>query len=175
MSDQDYKEAGSNDAIMNVSIDVDTTYTVDGDTIRHAVIKYFDFDAIEDLSDFFQELSSRYSIVKWMGNEDVVTIVIDSCIANIDAYRKGKSRYYPDSLVRRCMSNMGFNIAAMSNHSSEMVDLVLAEWVMMCAAYYSPDITCLVDTQTPDHHAGFYNFGKSYNDAPWWSYLFAHL
>lgn len=166
------EDAGSDDAIMNVSIETDTTYTHDGDTIRHAVIKYIDFDTIEDLPGFFHELSSRYPIVKWEGDEDEIDIVIDSCIARIDAYRKGKDCFYPDSLVRHCMSYMGFNIAATNNHSTEMADLVLAEWVMMCAAYYSPDITCLVDTQTPDHSIGFYNFGKSYNDASWWSYKF---
>lgn len=106
------------------------------------------------------------------GDEDEIDMVIDSCIAKIDAYRRGKERFYPDSLVRHCMSYMGFNIAATNNHSPEMADFVLAEWVMMCAAYYSPDITYLVETQTPNHKAGFYNFGQSYNGAPWWSYLF---
>lgn len=162
----------SNDTIMNVLIEADITYALDGDTARHTVLKYIDFDTIEDLPGFFHILSSKYPIVKWGGDEDEIDMVIDSCIAKIDAYRRGKERFYPDSLVRHCMNYMGFNIAATNNHSPEMADFVLAEWVMMCAAYYSPDITYLVETQTPNHKAGFYNFGQSYNGAPWWSYLF---
>lgn len=167
---QTHNKAGN--TIMNVLIEPDLTYACDGDTIRHAVIKYIDFDTISNLTGFFQELSLRYPIAKWEGEYSQIDQDIESCIAEIDAYRKGQRKYYPDILVRDCFSYMGFNIAATYNHNSEMADLVLAEWVMMCAAYYSPDITWLVETQTPDHRAGFYNFGKSYNPAPWWSYLF---
>ena len=166
------KEVKINDSIVNVPIETHITYVLDGDTARHSVMQYFDFDTIGDLQGFFHELSAKHPIVKWMGDEDEIDVVIDSCIAKIDAYRKGKIRFYPDSLVRKCINNMGFNIAAVNNHSSGMMDFVLAEWLMMCAAYYSPDITCLVETQTPDHRAGFYNFGSSYNYAPWWSYCF---
>ena len=166
------KEVKINDSIVNVPIETHITYVLDGDTARHSVMQYFDFDTIGDLQGFFHELSAKHPIVKWMGDEDEIDVVIDSCIAKIDAYRRGKERFYPDSLVRHCMSYMGFNIAATNNHSPEMADFVLAEWVMMCAAYYSPDITYLVETQTPNHKAGFYNFGQSYNGAPWWSYLF---
>lgn len=156
----------SSNTIMNVPIEADITYALDGDTTRRTVLKYIDFDAIEDLPGFFHILSSKYPIVKWGGDEDEIDMVIDSCIAKIDAYRRGKESFYPDSLVRHCMSYMDLNIAATNNHSSEVADFVLAEWVMMCATYYSPDITCLVDTQTPNHKAGFYNFGQSYNGAP---------
>lgn len=50
--------------------------------------------------------------------------------------------------------------------------MTFSEWFMMCASYYTPDITCLVDTQTPDHQAGYLNLGKSYNYNPWWAYMF---
>lgn len=52
------------------------------------------------------------------------------------------------------------------------VDLTYAEWFMMLVAYYSPDITCLVNMQSPDHIVGVRNFGHEYNHNPWWSYLF---
>ena len=43
----------SNDTIMNVLVEADITYALDGDTARHTVLKYIDFDAIEDLPGFF--------------------------------------------------------------------------------------------------------------------------
>lgn len=163
---------GESDSTLTDLVETDITYAADGDTIRHARLRYFDFDTIEDLKGYFHTLSTRYPIVKWMGEEDEIDDIITNCIAQIDGYRKGTVKYYPDSLVRRCINYMGFNISAINNHSSGVADLLLAEWVMMCAAYYSPDITCLVETQTPDHRAGFNNIGKDYNDAPWWAYLF---
>lgn len=148
------------------------THEAEDDTVRHAKMKYFDFDRIDDLTGYFSKLAEEYPIANWHGEECNINETAMDCIAEIDAYRKGTRRYYPDSLVRDCILSMGFNIAAVNNHGCELTDLALAEWVMMCAAYYSPDITCLVETQTPDHRAGFYNFGEAYNPAPWWSYLF---
>lgn len=124
---QTENETRSSDTIMNVIVETDLTYACDGNTTRHAVTNYFDFDCIEDLPGFFHVLSSKYPIVKWMGDEDEINVAIDSCIAKIDAYRKGNIRFFPDSLVRHCMSYMGFNIAATNNHSAYMADFVLAE------------------------------------------------
>ena len=70
------------------------------------------------------------------------------------------------------MESIGFHTAILNNHGIEITDIVYGEWFMMCAAFYSPDITCLVETQTPDHKAGIFNLGKTYNDAPRWAYLF---
>lgn len=148
------------------------TYATEYDTVRHAKLKYFDFDGIDDLTGYFHTLAAEYPIANWHGEECDVNTTAMECIAAVDAYRKGERRFYPYSLVRECIGSMGFNIAAVNNHGTDLTDLALAEWVMMCAAYYSPDITCLVETQTPDHHAGFYNFGEAYNPGPWWAYLF---
>lgn len=148
------------------------TYATEYDTVRHAKLKYFDFDGIDDLTGYFHTLAAEYPIANWHGEECDVNTTAMECIAAVDAYRKGERRFYPYSLVRECIGSMGFNIAVVNNHGTDMTDLALAEWVMMCAAYYSPDITCLVETQTPDHHAGFYNFGEAYNLGPWWAYLF---
>lgn len=165
-------ESGASNEIVEELVETCITLTDESDTIRHSNLKYFDFDTIDDLQGCFSTLAADYPIAKWMGDEDTIDETVADCIAEIDAYRKGSRSDYPDIQVRDCIRSMGFNIAAMSNHSSEMTDLALAEWVMMCAAFYSPDITCLVEKQTPDHRAGFYNLGESYNPGPWWSYLF---
>lgn len=152
-------------------IDTFYTETEDGDSIRHTRIKYYDFDSIKDLTAFFDTLAVRYPIVKWSGEEDNIDEVVHDCIAHIDSYRKGEISRYPDSLVNRCIRYMGFNTAAAKNHS-DFADLVFAEWVIMCAAYYCPELTCIAENQSQDHCAGFYNFGMSYNSLPWWPYLF---
>ena len=46
-----------NDTVMNVSIEADITYALDGDTARHTVLKYINFDTIEDIPGFFHILS----------------------------------------------------------------------------------------------------------------------
>lgn len=147
------------------------TYATEYDTVRHAKLQYFDFDSIDDLTGYFRTLVAEYPIANWNEEDCDVNKKALECVAAVDAYRKGERRFYPDTLVRECISSMGFNIAAVNNHGTDLTDLALAEWVMMCAAYYSPDITCLVETQTPDHHAGYYNFGEAYNPGPWWAYL----
>jgi hypothetical protein len=153
-------------------VELDITYALDGDTIRHTKMDYIEFDSIPDLTGFFASLTARYPIAKWIDENDGINETVADCIEQIDSFRKGEKHFFPDSIVSHCIRAMGFNIAITYNHSSEMTDFVLAEWVMMCAAYYSPDITCLVEAQTPDHNAGYYNFGEAYNGAPWWTYLF---
>lgn len=138
----------------------------------HAPMSYFDFDKVDNLVSFFDSISQKHHIPIWMPEEDDTNDRVKRCIARIEAYRKGKARFYPDSLVSSCLNSIGFNIAIVNNHGPENTDLVYGEWFMMCAAYYSPDITCLVEMQTPDHRAGIFNSGKGYNWAPWWAYLF---
>lgn len=70
------------------------------------------------------------------------------------------------------LRSISFNMAIVNNHGSEFTDMVYRESFMMCAAFYSPDITCLVEMQTPDHCAGIFNYGTRYNRQPWWSRLF---
>lgn len=148
-----------------------TTYSYE-EKIIHVDMTYFDFDKIDDLTHFFDSIASRHPIQLWMKDEDDTNDRTKKCIARIDSYRKGINPWFPDNLVRDCMRSISFNAAIINNHDPEYTDLVYGEWFMMCAAYYSPDITCLVDTQTPDHRAGFYNYGRPYNDMPWWAYLF---
>lgn len=150
----------------------DSSEEEDWGAIYHADMQYMDFDKVDDLLAFFDSVAEVHPLVKWLTEEDYAEEQARRCIVQIDFYRRGERPYFPDSLVRDCMRSMGFNIAAVDNHGPEFSDLVYAEYFMMCAAFYAPDITCLVETQTPDHCAGFYNFGKSYNPNPWWPYLF---
>ena len=146
----------------------------DDEKIIHVDMKYFDFDKIGNLTHFFDSISTKHPLQLWSAavEDDDTNERIKKCIARIDSYRKGENRWFPDSLVSDCIRLISFNAAIINNHGPEYTDLVYGEWFMMCAAYYSPDITCLVNTQTPDHRAGFYNYGGSYNDGPWWTYLF---
>lgn len=140
--------------------------------IIHANMSYFDFDKVDNLVSFFDSISRKHPLPIWMPEEDDTNERVKRCIARIEAYRKGESRFYPDSLVNSCLKSIGLNTVIVNNHEPEFTDFVYGEWFMMCAAYYSPDITCLVEMQTPDHRAGIFNFGKEYNDNPWWAYLF---
>lgn len=51
-------------------------------------------------------------------------------------------------------------------------DRCFIEWFLMCAAYYSPDLTWFVEGQSPDHCAGFCNFGNPHLSYPYCSYIF---
>lgn len=146
------------------------TDTISAEEYRpvHEKVSYFDFDKIENLTSFFDSIGQKHGILVDYDDGDVY---IKKCIAQIDKYRKGISKYYPDTLVSKSLSFLGFDAANFYNHNS-FCDLVFAEWFIMCAAYYSPDITCLVDMQTPDHNVGVLNFGDEYNGNPWWTYVF---
>lgn len=140
--------------------------------IIHAEMQYFDFDIIKDLPAFFDSISSIHGIPRWSPNDDETYIKgLSKCIERIDAFRKSDSKYFPDSIVRRCINSLGYNCAVIDNHGPG-VDMTFAEWFLMLVAFYSPDITCLVHMQTPNHQAGVLNFGSSYNYNPWWSYIF---
>lgn len=164
-----------NDSIVNIkeiSIADTTIISEEGERIVHAKMGYYDFDQIENLVSFFDSILVKHPMPIWLSEEDSINQDVKRCIAKIEAYRKGKAQFFPDSLVSKCLRSISFNTAIVNNHGPEYTDMVYGEFLMMCAAFYSPDITCLVDMQTPDHCAGIFNYGTSYNDQPWWSYLF---
>ncbi len=151
----------------NTDSDMDDEYEV-----VHADMRYFDFDKVGDLSAFFDSIRGKHTIPIWAEeDEEFIEKDVLGCIKRIEGYRQGKTKYYPDSLVRRCIDFFGFECAIINNHAIG-VDMTYAEWFLMLAAYYSPDITCLVHMQTPNHCAGIQNFGSQYNYNPWWSYIF---
>lgn len=142
------------------------------DEIVHVDMRYFNFDKVNNLSQFFDSISNEHGLpIRNFVWEESAQKEISSCINRLEGYRKGKSKYYPDSLIRECINTLSHECAFLANHASEL-DMTYAEWFLMLAAYYSPDITCLVHMQTPDHRAGVQNFGSRYNFAPWWSYIF---
>ncbi len=142
------------------------------DVTFHVDMQYFNFDKVNDLFHFFDSLRHEHGITAW-DNESCIIIEknVFKCIEMIDGYRKGKYKYYPDSLVNNCINYLGHDNAALANHT-DSIDIGFSEWFLMMAAYYSPDITCLVHMQTPNHRAGVQNFGSQYNYNPWWSYIF---
>lgn len=137
----------ANDAVM-VEEKTEKTDVADEEEPIHASMSYFNFDKVDNLIAFFDSISRKHHIPIWMPEEDDTNERVKQCIARIEAYRKGKVRFYPDSLVSSCLKSIGFNTAIVNNHGPENIDLVYGEWFMMCAAYYSPDITCLVEMQT---------------------------
>lgn len=162
----------SNKETKDSVVTADTIAYSDIDTLIHARMKYYNFDEVKDLSHLFDSIADKHILGRWSEYDEDPVELAKECVAKIDAYRKGEAVFYPDSLVHTCLRYMGYQAAILSNHSAVCTDLVLPEWFMMCAAFYAPDITCLVNTQTPDHCAGFYNFGDQYNSAPWWAYAF---
>lgn len=167
-------EMSGNDSIVDISeISItDTTIIDDEEKIIHAKMMYYDFDKIDNLESFFDSILAKHPIPIWLPEEDKTTQKVKECIAKIGEFRKGIKQFFPDSLVSECLKSIGFNTAIVNNHGPEYTDMVYGECLMMCAAFYSPDITCLVEMQTPDHCAGIFNYGTSYNQQPWWSYLF---
>ena len=139
--------------------------------VIHTDMQYFDFDNVENLSAFFDSIRREHPIPMWIEeDEEIIEKDVLGCIKRIERYRQGKAKYYPDSLVRRCIDFFGFDSAVIDNHGPG-VDMTCAEWFLMLAAYYSPDVTCLVHMQTTNHRAGIQNFGSQYNYNPWWSYI----
>ena len=140
--------------------------------VVHTEMRYFDFDQVGNLSVFFDSIRNVHPIsIRIEEDAEFIEKNVLGCIKRIDGYRHGTNRYYPDSLVRGCIDFFGFECAIIDNHGPG-VDMTYAEWFLMMAAYYSPDITCLVHMQTPNHRAGVQNFGSQYNPNPWWSYVF---
>lgn len=168
-------EKSDNDSVVNITakeIGDTTIISEEGERIVHVKMGYYDFDQIENLVSFFDSILAKHPIPIWLSEEDTTNQRVKRCVARIEAYRKGKAQFFPDTLVSECLKFISFNTAILNNHGPEYTDMVYGECLMMCAAFYSPDITCLVEMQTPDHCAGIFNYGTSYNDQPWWSYLF---
>lgn len=159
------------DQAVEAKVDSDSISSYE-ETIIHLPLCYYDFDKVSDLTVFFDTIIAKHNtLLPDYDDDGHQDDEIKDCIRQIDRYRHGKQKYFPDSLVSCYMSNLGHQCADVINHCVS-VDMTFSEWFMMCAAYYAPHITCLVDTQTPDHQAGYLNFGKSYNPNPWWSYMF---
>lgn len=143
----------------------------DEDEVIHTEMQYFDFDKVNDLTAFFDSISNEHGIPRWSPDDDKNYIKgLSKCIERIECFRQGECKYYPDSLVKQSISFLGHDSAIIANHAPG-VDLTYAEWFLMLAAYYSPDITYLAHIQTPNHQAGILNFGSSYNFNPWWCYI----
>lgn len=152
--------------------DIDSVVDDEEYEVVHTDMQYFDFDKVENLSVFFDSIRREHPIPMWIEEDDeIIEKDVLGCIKRIESYRCGTNKYYPDSLVRRCVDFFGFDSAIIDNHNPG-VDMTCAEWFLMLAAYYSPDVTCLVHVQTPNHRAGIQNLGSQYNFNPWWSYLF---
>ena len=160
-----------NDTELN---DSDSVNIIDDEYVEetyHIKMGYYNFDKVKDLTQFFDTIINYHGTMIRQYRDEDPNHDVRLCISQIDKFRKGERAFYPDSLVSTCIGHLGGECAYVSNHYTG-VDLTFSEWFMMCAAYYAPDITCLVQTQTPDHRAGFYNFGRQYNCNPWWSYIF---
>jgi len=144
----------------------------DEDEVIHAEMQYFDFDQVDDLSAFFDSIQKVHGIPLGASEPELTEEIedLERCIAVIDSFRQGRVKYFPETSVKKFVSLLGGSCADINNHGPD-VDMTYAEWFLMMAAYYSPDITCMVHMQTPNHCAGILNFGASYNDAPWWCYL----
>jgi len=159
------------DIPQNDSTATDSSYVYEEEII-HIDMSYYDFDNVKDLTVFFDTLITNHgTMLELFSNDEQVNDGLRDCIKQIDDYRKGQRKFFPDSLTSSYLRYLGEQCAQVINHCTG-VDLTVSEWFMMCAAYYTPDITFLVSTQTPDHNAGFYNFGCSYNGNPWWAYMF---
>lgn len=166
------EQSGENSDSIRYVISAETTSNAKDeeitDEVIHTDMTYFNFDNIKNLVSFFEDIESKHEKIIFYEEEEST---VDRCISQIDKYRKGVCKYYPDTLVSESLSLMGFAAAKIDNHRPG-VDMTYAEWFMMLVAYYSSDITCLVDMQSPDHLVGVCNFGKEYNNNPVWSYLF---
>lgn len=139
------------------------------DTIYHADMKYYDFDKVKDLKAFFNELALEHETLTGP-DEPEEKQLIDNCLIQIERYRTGERKYYPDSLIQEALRYLGHSAADIYSHRPG-VDLTYSEWLIMLFAYYCPDISYLVDMQSPDHLVGVRNFGNEYNYNPWWAYL----
>ena len=138
------------------------------DEVIHANMTYFNFDSIQNLVSFFEDIKLKHTQIAFYDDEKSI---LDTCILQIDKYRNGLCKYYPDALVRMSLGILGHESASNYNHG-DGVDLTYAEWFLMLVAYYSPDITYMVHRHSPDYLVGVRNFGQEYNYNPWWSYLF---
>lgn len=139
------------------------------DEVVHTGVTYYEFDK-QNLTACFDSLAKHHPVPTYH-DADTLWQQMRQCVAAIDRYRMGKARYYPDRQVKELIRSLGQEAAMVDNHGPG-VDLTIDEWFLLCAAYYAPDISCLVNiSQTPDHRAGLLHFGQGYSTQPWWHYL----
>lgn len=146
------------------------TIVCNGDTAIHAPMHYWDFDKVDSLMSFFNEVLSEHPFVVCENHESLMDNV-GECIDQLEAYRRGERLYYPDSLVQSCIFGLVADWAVIYREFEPKNDRCFVEWLLMCAAYYSPDITWFVEGQTPDHNAGFLTIGSPYTCTPCCSYI----
>lgn len=145
----------------------DSGFDPDELEVKHATCQYYDFDRVKDLGVFFDSIAGKHGIpVRYEENEEEIR----DCISRIGRYRCGDAKFYPDSAVQQAIGILSLECAYLNNHAIPL-DMAYAEWFLMCAAYYAPDISYIVDTQSPDHRAGALNLGQAYNYDPWWAYF----
>lgn len=158
------------DNVMELSSLCDTLVLY-GDTIYHAPMRYWDFDKVDSLFDFFDSVCVEHPCYVLEEHEQLLYDLGD-CIEQLEAYRQGKRRYYPDRLVNHCIKWLELDWEVCCRNYEWQNDLCFIEWFLMCAAYYSPDLTWFVEGQTPDHCAGFCNLGNPYTATPYVPYVF---
>lgn len=91
------------------------------DEIVHAGMLYFDFDSVNDLSQFFDSISNEHGLpIRNFVWEESAQKEICSCIDRLEGFRKGKSKYYPDSLIRECINTLSHECTFLANHASEL-------------------------------------------------------
>ena len=98
-----------NDSIVNIremGIADTTTISDDDERIVHAKMGYYDFDQIENLVSFFDSILAKHPIPIWLPEEDTTNKKVKRCVARIDAYRKGKAQFFPDTLVSECLKSI---------------------------------------------------------------------
>lgn len=141
--------------------------------VTHIPLSYFRFEQVPDLTIFFDSIAVKHAIPGSSNEEGNESYTEDfrTCIRYIDEYRQGKRKFYPDKYVTQRLNSMGHYAGYIASNARH-VDLTYSEWFMMCAAYYAPDITCLIHSQSTDHRIGIRNFGQEYNYEPWWCYAF---
>lgn len=145
----------------------DPDFDMDELEVKHATCQYYDFDRVKDLSLFFDSIAEKHGMpVRYEENEEEIR----ACIGHIGRYRCGEAKFYPDSAVQQAIGIFSLECAYLNNHAIPL-DMTYAEWFLMCAAYYAPDISYIVDMQSPDHRAGALNLGQAYNYNPWWAYF----
>ena len=81
--------------------------------VLHTRMTYFNFDSVKNLVSFFEEIELKHEKIVFC-EEDKSTV--DRCILQIDKYRKGLSKFYPDTLVYKSLSYLGLGAAFIAIH-----------------------------------------------------------
>lgn len=142
-----------------------------GDTVIHAPMQYWDFDMVDSLQEFFDNLMSKHPLVVWDERKSLMGDV-GECICQLEAYRSGECSTYPDSLISSCLLALESNWEVCYREFGMKEDYCFIDWFMMCVAYYSPVLPWVIEEQTPDNCAGYINIGNPYVATPCCCYLF---